>query len=268
MKKILSFCLVILALSVGGCAKAPMTERSQFIILSPSQELSLGLQASKEVMEQNKDKLNTDKKLLQKVRQIGSRLSDKADYYVEKAGLPPFEWEFHVIDEDMINAFCLPGGKVFVYTGLQKAAKNDAQLATVISHEIAHAIARHGAERMSTQTAVNVGGMIVLGVAKSSNKIDSSTMVGVSLAYGIGSSLGKLKHSRVQESEADYIGLMMMAKSGYDPRQALSFWLNMKKENKIGSFEFLSTHPLPDTRIKDIKALMPKALDYYNASKK
>lgn len=267
MKKIL-ISLTFVVFVLVGCSKAPLTDRNQFIIMSPSQELSMGLQASKEVIEQNKDKIDTDKALLKRVQNMGGYISKEADFYVKEARLPDFEWEFHIIEEDLINAFCLPGGKVFVYTGLMKAAKNDAQLATVVAHEIAHAIARHGAERMSTQTLVNIGGMIVVGVAAGSDGIDSKTMAGISVAYGIGSGLGQLKHSRTQESEADYVGLMIMAKAGYDPRQALAFWENMKKENEKRPIEFLSTHPLPETRIKDIKNLMPEATEYYEKSQK
>jgi predicted Zn-dependent protease len=268
MKKYLLIALFGATLLFTGCSKAPMTDRNQFIILSPSQEVSLGLQASQEVMKENKDKLNKDAALVQRIRTIGTHIAKEADFYVKQAGLPAFEWEFHLIEDDLVNAFCLPGGKVFVYSGLMKAAKNDAQLATVIAHEIAHAIARHGAERMSTATAIDIGGMIIVGVAAGSEKIDKNTMVGISVAYGIGSGLGKLKHSRVQESEADYVGLMIMAKAGYDPKEALAFWENMKKENEKQPMEFLSTHPLPDTRIKDIKNIMPEATKYYEKSEK
>lgn len=268
MKSFLVTLLLVAALFLGGCAKAPMTDRSQFIILSANEELKLGLQASQQVMKENEDKLNKDKKLVAKIRQVGFHIAKEADFYVAQAGLPEFDWEFHLIDEDTVNAFCLPGGKVFVYSGLMKAATNDAQLATVMAHEIGHAIARHGAERISTATAIDLGGFIVVGVAASNDKINPSTMAGISIAYGIGSGLGKLKHSRVQESEADYVGLMMMAKAGYDPREALNFWENMKAQNEKKPLEFLSTHPLPDTRIKDIQNLMPQALELYEKSEK
>jgi len=268
MKSLIAALLAVMAIFFSGCAKAPMTERSQFIILSPSEELRLGLQASKQVMEESKGKLNTDKELVARIREVGFNIAKEADFYVAQAGLPKFDWEFHLIDEDIINAFCLPGGKVFVYSGLMKAAQNDAQLATVIAHEIGHAIARHGAERISTATAIDLGGVIAIGVAGSKSDMSASTMAAISIAYGIGSGLGKLKHSRIQESEADYLGLMMMAKAGYDPQEALSFWENMKKLNEKSALEFLSTHPLPDTRIKDIQNSMPEAMGYYEKSQK
>ena len=268
MKSLLLLLTLSMALFLGGCAQAPMTERSQFIILSPNEELRLGLEASQQVKKENQEKLNTDKELVQRIREIGFNIAVEADYYVKKAGLPDFEWEFHLIEDDTVNAFCLPGGKVFVYSGLMEVAHNDAQLATVMGHEIGHAVARHGAERISTSTAIDLGGFIAIGVAGSRSDMSTSTMAGISIAYGIGSGLGKLKHSRVQESEADYIGLMIMAKAGYDPREALNFWENMKAQNEKKPLEFLSTHPLPDTRIRDIQNLMPQALELYEKSEK
>ncbi len=267
-KTVLSALLLAVALTVAGCSKAPITGRDQLIMIDAKQEMALGVKASKEVMEQNKETLDKNKALLKRVRTIGLRIAKKADRYVKEAGLPPFEWEFHTIAEpETLNAFCLPGGKVFVYSGITEAAKNDAQLATVMAHEIAHAIARHGAERMSSNMLIQLGGAVTVAVS-SHRDLSVSTMQTISIAYGVGSGLGMLSHSRTQENEADYLGLMIMAEAGYDPRESLQFWKNMQaKDTKQRQLEFLSTHPMPKTRIEAMQKAMPEALARYKHSR-
>ncbi|MGM0534299.1 MAG: M48 family metallopeptidase, partial [Campylobacterota bacterium] len=230
---------------VTSCSKAPITQRDRFIIVSPAQEINMGKDASAKIIKENKNKLDQNSTMDQQVRTTGKQIAAVADQYVKNAGLPAFEWEFHTINKpDTINAFCLPGGKVFVYTGIGKAAKNEAQLATVMAHEIAHAIARHGAERFSSAILVQAGAFLTIKAA-SDNEVSPAKMRAINIAYGIGSGLGMLSHSRTQENEADTIGLMIMAKAGYDPRAALDFWENMQKQNQTRKLEFLSTHPLP-----------------------
>jgi metalloendopeptidase OMA1, mitochondrial len=172
---------------------------------------------------------------------------------------PDFKWEFTVIDEPKtINAFCLPGGKVAVYTGLLPVTKDDNGLAVVMSHEVAHALARHGQERMSEQMLVGLGesAAAIAGIIKT-----PQGMQAVEAAYGIGRGL---PHSRSQESEADHIGLILMAEAGYDPRGAVPFWERMRQASGDGKPpEFLSTHPSDETRIKRIQEQLPEALQHY-----
>ena len=230
------------ALLFIGCAKAPVTGRTQFIILSPDQEMRLGLSESQKILKNSK--LSTDKRLISKVRTVGKRIA-------EVAHQDNYKWEFHVIDEDVLNAFCLPGGKVFFYTGILKIMQNDDQIATVMGHEVAHAIARHGAERISMQQVSNIGAQ-ALAIALN---IPPQYQALYAQAYGITSQLGvMLPFSRAHEREADQIGVYLMYKAGYDIDQAVVFWKRMKKfgEGKKKPPEFLSTHPSDDSRIHDI----------------
>ncbi|CAA6805689.1 MAG: Zn-dependent protease with chaperone function [uncultured Campylobacterales bacterium] len=262
MKIILSILIITFIVS---CTKAPITGRNQFILIDTQKELALGAEASVQTITENKDKVDIDLQALAKVQAISSKIANVANKYVTKSGLPDFKWEFHVISDDKtINAFCLPGGKIFVYTGIMNIAKNDAQLATVIAHEVAHAIARHSAERMTTQMGVNLVSQI--GLASLSGNVSSGNLQLINTAFGIGSGLGVLKHSRSQESESDHIGIMIMAEAGYDPRESISFWQNMKEATSSKGAEFLSTHPLPETRINDLKKLSVQAYKIYKAN--
>lgn len=238
---------------VSACATAPITGRSQLIIVSDTEERRMGLQAYQDVLK--KAKLSKDPKQVEMVERVGRRIAQSAEREFH-VGYP---WEFSVIDDDKeVNAFALPGGKVAVYTGILPVAQDDAGLATVMAHEVAHAIARHGAERMSTGLLAKLGGEIL--------SAGSSSPEAVQAAYGLGANLGVLlPFDRRQESEADHIGLILMAKAGYDPRTAVTFWQRMAK---IGSEkgqppEFLSTHPADERRIARIKEWLPEALGVY-----
>lgn len=252
---------VILALLFIGCSKAPITGRNQLIMVSPSQELALGFESAKQVLQT--EKVSTDPQKNAQVKRIGQRIAQTT----EALHNVNYQWEFFVIDNDEEgNAFCLPGGKVFVYTGLFKYAANDDELAAVMGHEIAHALARHGAERMSSGQLQQMGGQ-VLGTVMQSRGNPTQTAA-VMQAFGIGSQLGvMLPHSRTQEYEADHIGLILAAKSGYDPRSALSFWEKFGASGETPP-EYLSTHPAPTNRIAEIKALLPKTIPMYEASKR
>lgn len=241
-KKILLLCLLLL---FSGCnSKAPITNRDQFIIISQSQELALGEQSYEEVLKKSKVIKNT--KDAKRVKTIGKNIA-------RVANIPSYKWEFNLIENKSKNAFCLPGGKVAVYTGILDIAKNDDQLATVISHEIAHALARHGAERMSsglvTQSVQFIGNIIL-----SSNH--SHLLSSFNIAYGLGSTYGvMLPYGRLQENEADEIGVHLMYKAGYNIHEALKFWENMSKGEKEQN-EFFSTHPSSKTRIDNIKRVI------------
>ncbi len=246
MKKYSSYLILfILIIFISGCtAKAPYTNRSQMILISQSQELALGEESYKEALD--KSKVITNTKDANRVKNIGMRIAkvvNRSDY----------KWEFNLVENEAKNAFCLPGGKVVVYTGILDVAKNDSQLATVMSHEIAHALARHGAERVSSgmvTNALQTVGNIVL-----SSQAPELTQT-FNIAYGLGAQYGVLlPYGRMQESEADEIGIHLMHSAGYDLNEALKFWENMK-EGKNEGIEFFSTHPNSSTRIENIKRVI------------
>jgi len=208
----------------------------------------MGLQAYEQIKQQ--ERVSRDPELNRRVQEIGRRIA-------AVSGQPDWDWQFTVFENDEPNAFALPGGKVGVYTGLFKVAKNDAQLATVLAHEVGHAIARHGAERMSQGLLAQLGGAVVgatAGPAYADLAAQAATL-GIILPY-----------SRTQESEADEIGLMLMAEAGYDPREAVKLWQNFEALGGDRPPEFLSTHPAEGTRIQRLQALMPKALEIYERS--
>jgi predicted Zn-dependent protease len=248
MKQLRNIVLVITALFViVGCTqKTPYTNRSQMIFMSSKEELALGESSYKQALSKAKVLHNTYDS--RRVKSIGAKIAAAANR-------PDFKWEFNLVEDKAMNAFCLPGGKVVVYTGILKAAKNDAQLATVMSHEVAHALARHGAERMSSakvQQGVQLLGNIVL--ASTAPQYTNT----FNQAYGLGTQLGvMLPYGRLQESEADEIGIYLMAKAGYNPYEALNFWKNMSVGKKATN-EFFSTHPSSSTRIQKINDVISK----------
>src|SRR5205809_2750563 len=239
---------------VAGCARAPYTHRSQLILVSPEEETQLGAQAYQQVLA--KSRLDSRPAVVAPVEAVGRRLAAAADQ-------PRYEWRFAVIDDPkQQNAFALPGGKVAVYTGILPVAVDTNGLAVVLAHEIAHAIARHGAERMS-QTMAAQAGQSVLGALFGGGPGTETILA----AYGLGAELGVLlPYSRAQESEADHIGLLLMARAGYDPHGALAFWQRMERAAGGNPPEFLSTHPSHDTREQQIQAWLPEAMRYYEAS--
>jgi predicted Zn-dependent protease len=225
------------------------------VLVSESEEKKMGEAAYQETLKKSPPLSSSDARTL-RVRAIGRRLE-------AVAGRPDFGWEFEVIDEPKtVNAFCLPGGKVVVYTGLLPVAETDDQLATVMGHEIGHAIARHGAERMSQGLLTRIGGDILAITVGAKNPAAARAY---GQAYNTGAAVGlMLPFSRKHESEADYIGLILMAKAGYDPKAAASFWENMSKQasgkHKDDALSrFMSTHPSHEKRIKNIQAWLPEA---------
>lgn len=245
MKFKTSLLLTITAVLFIGCtSKTPYTNRSQLILLSQSQELALGEQTYKETLDKSKVITNTNQAKM--VKNIGAKIA-------QVANKKDYEWEFNLVQNNQKNAFCLPGGKVVVYTGIFSVAHNEDQLATVISHEIAHALARHGAERMS-QSMVAQGIQVVGNIVVGSQAPQYTQAFNV--AYGLGSQYGVLMpYGRMQESEADEIGVHLMHQAGYDLNEALKFWENMSQGNSEG-IEFFSTHPNSKTRIENIKRII------------
>ncbi|MEZ5366893.1 MAG: M48 family metallopeptidase [Bryobacterales bacterium] len=229
-----------------------MTGRKQLVDMSREQEAALGYQSYQQILMQ--EDVIPSGEIVDTVRAIGRRLAAVAED-------PGFEWEFNVIRSDQANAFCLPGGKVAVYTGIIPIAENQDGLAVVMGHEIAHAIARHGAERMAHQRLVQLGSLAA-GLALSD--MDASTQNMVMGALGVGAQYGVLlPFSREHESEADQMGLVYVARSCFDPTEAPKLWERMASSNGPGPAEFMSTHPSNETRIRQFEEWMPQALEIY-----
>jgi predicted Zn-dependent protease len=237
-----------------ACQTAPITGRSQLLLIPEGTEREMGLQAYSEVLK--KSTLSTDQALTDQVRRVGGRIA-------QATGRTDYQWEFKLIEDKQANAFCLPGGKVAVYTGILPITKDDAGLAAVLGHEVAHATARHGGERMS-QTMLVETGLAATQVALSSR--DPQTVQTVTSLLGAGASVGVLlPWGRSQESEADRLGLIYMARAGYDPHAARDLWIRMSEaaQGQPQPPEFLSTHPSHATRIQQIEGWIPEAMRSY-----
>lgn len=237
----------------SGCGTVPVTGRSQLNLMSPGEEMQLGLTSFEEMKKQTP--ISKDAAANALVQRVGQRIAAVAG-----KDMPEAQWEFVVFDSKEANAFCLPGGKVGVYTGILPITNDEAGLATVLGHEIAHAVARHGGERMSQAMVIQGGGSLLgLGMQKTDPKWQAAAMV----AYGYGTKLGaELPHSRAQESEADHIGLIYMARAGYPPEAAVEFWQRFGEFNKQQGGDtpwFLRTHPLDETRVKQLQGWIPEA---------
>jgi predicted Zn-dependent protease len=240
-----------LALVAAACNTVPVTGRRAFNLFSESDDMQLGLTAYQEVLaEEHVIAAGPEAQMVERVMQ---RLAAVAED-------PGFEWEVKLLDaSDTVNAFCLPGGKMCVYTGILPIAQGEAGLAVVMGHEIAHAVARHGTERLSQSTAAE------LVLAAASPQLEKhQELAGLLLA---GYQLGSLGWGRKQESEADHIGLIYMARAGYDPREAVRFWERMSALGGSGVPEWLSTHPSDETRASNIEALMPEAMEEYERAR-
>ncbi|MDR2100005.1 MAG: M48 family metallopeptidase [Campylobacteraceae bacterium] len=234
---------IFIGFFVSGCvlSNAPVTGRTQLILVDEKQESALGLSESENILKNAT--LSSNKTLTDKIVKIGERIvavSDDAKKY---------KWSFYLLEDKSVNAFALPGGKVFFYTGILKLMENDDQIATVMGHEIAHVLARHGAERMSQQMLSNVGAQAL----SSALDIPTEYQNLYDTAYGVASNVGViLPFSRKHESEADTIGVYLMHKAGYNPNEAVKFWQKMAAASSGATPEFLSTHPSDEKRIKDI----------------
>lgn len=249
---------------IVSCSKVPITGRRQLNLVPESQMMSMSLSQYQQVLAETPPLPASDQRVAT-VRHIGQRLADAATRYLNEnnAGdrVKDFQWEFNVLDEPTVNAWCMPGGKVVVYTGILPVTKDDASLALVMGHEIAHAIARHGNERMSQAMAVQGAGMTLDVMTAEKPTLTRNLFL---QSFGIGSQLGLLAYSRNQESEADKMGLVFMAMGGYDPRVAPAFWERMAAQaGGQKPPELLSTHPSDERRIADLQAYMPEALKYY-----
>ncbi|MBI2399534.1 MAG: M48 family metallopeptidase [Deltaproteobacteria bacterium] len=249
----LFFILTAFFLTIQGCSTVPYTERQQIMMVSEGQESQIGATLFNEVKQESK--LSGDARINSMVSEVGRRIAAAADK-------PDYKWEFVVIEDKSVNAFALPGGKVAFNTGIIPICQDEAGIAAVMGHEVAHALARHGSERMSQQQALSIGGVALMAAVSGRSP---AVREGVMQAYGLGSQVGVLlPYSRKHELEADRIGMILMAKAGYDPRQAVSFWERMlaRKEGSAPP-QFLSTHPSDQKRIEELKSFLPEALKYY-----
>jgi metalloendopeptidase OMA1, mitochondrial len=268
MKSCTRIILASLALMLAGCYTNPVTGRKSVVLLSQGEELALGQQSFSDIRQ--KEKVSQDPGLNARVTRVGQRIAQAIGHE-----MPDAKWEFVVFDSPDLNAFALPGGKVGVYTGLMQLAENDAELATVMAHEIGHVVARHGAERMSEAVLISGLGTVAGQVVEAKTGAQERQLF--DLAYGGLATVGRvLPHSRANESEADRMGAVYAARAGYDPRAAITFWQKMvaqkKSAEKAGAAAgkigaLLSTHPADEKRIADLQALMPQVVPIYEANR-
>lgn len=252
---------------VSGCETNPYTGRSQLLMTSVSEEMQLGARAYSQVKNDPKLRQSQDPREIEPVKRVAARIVEaaKRSKYAEMANR--FQWEVTVIKDDKTaNAFALPGGKMAVYTGIFPMAETEAGLAAVMGHEVVHALARHGAERMSQGQLTNAG-LQVIGVAAGAAGGDGMLGQSAMAALGVGAQVGVLlPFSRQHESEADYIGILLAADAGYDPRESVALWERMgQMSGGSGPSEFISTHPSHETRIGQLKKWMPEAMAIYQA---
>ena len=254
--------LFLVLLSVTGCATNPYTNRSQFLLIPESQEVRMGNRAYAQALNDPKIVISENPAEIEPVQRVAERIiaAAKQSKYAKRA--ESFQWEVTVIKADGIkNAWAMPGGKIAFYTGIFPEAKDENGLAAIMGHEVVHALARHGAERISQHTAANLG-MRIAGAALNMKPL-TQTLAMQALGIGV-----LLPFSRGHESEADYIGLLLAADAGYDPREAVLVWKRMAESSKSSPPEFLSTHPAHETRIENLQKWMPEAMARYERAAK
>jgi len=256
--------IIILVITVYYCATVPITGRSQLNLVSSSEMNAMSFAQYGEFLKQSK--LSVNKTDVDMVKRVGLNIQKAVETYFAQKNLSKelagYAWEFNVVESEEVNAWCMPGGKVVVYTGILPITRDETGLAVVMGHEIAHAVAQHGAERMSQGLLQELGG-VALSVAIANEPAETQSLFYT--AYGVGTTVGvMLPFSRTHESEADHLGLDFMAMAGYDPNAAVDFWTRMSQNSDGGAPpEWLSTHPSDETRIADIKKHLPEAMQYY-----
>lgn len=256
----------VLALAIGiqSCSTVPLIGRKQVSLFPESEMVAMSLTNYSQFL--NENKISTNREQSDMVKRVGARMSVAVEKYLKDNGfqdrIADFKWEFNLVQNDTPNAWCMPGGKVVFYTGIMPLAKNDAGVAVVMGHEIGHAVARHGNERMSQQMLVQFGGIALSEAIKTKPE---QTQAIFQTAYGLGAQLGvMLPYSRQHEYEGDKLGLIFMAIAGYDPKEAIGFWERMAANSSGKTPEFLSTHPVEQNRIEAIKQFLPEAMKYYS----
>ena len=266
MKKAKLFLLLAVIATLASCGTSstvPITGRKQNILVSDEQVLSLSNQQYQEYMKTAKASSNATNTAM--VKRVGQNIANAVVSYLQQNGLAAevatYKWEFNLVQDNNVNAFCMPGGKIVVYEGLLPVTKDEASLAIVVGHEVAHAVAKHSAERMSNELRKQYGsqilGAVMQGAGASTNLQSISSTV-----FGIGTTLGGAAYSRSQESEADRLGLIFAAMAGYDPNVAVNFWQRMASATG-NNYSILSDHPSDQSRIKNIQGWLPEALQYY-----
>lgn len=264
MNKIKYLVIATVVTSILACTKVPISGRRQMNLLPESQLMSMSLTQYGAFLQENPP-MSDEIEATKRVKRVGGRISHAVEKYMKENGfanrIANYKWEFNLVDQNVVNAWCMPGGKVVVYNGIMPVAESDAGLAVVMGHEIAHAVARHGNERMS-QGLVAAAGAAGLAVALREKPAETQALfLG---AYGVSTGVGILAFGRNQESEADKLGMVFMAMAGYEPKEAIPFWERMKAASGGGSMpEFLSTHPSHDTRIQRITEFLPEAQSYF-----
>ena len=256
--------VIITFLIFQSCSSVPLTGRSQLNMIPSSEMLTMSFQQYDQFLKESK--LSTNQAEVNVVKRIGGNIKQAVEKYMSdhaiSGRLRGYQWEFNLVEDEQVNAWCMPGGKVVVYTGILPVTQDEAGLAVVMGHEIAHAIAEHGNERMSQQLLQQVGAVGLMVAMKDEPAETQAIWLSV---YGVGTTVGiMLPYSRTHESEADHLGLIFMAMAGYDPHAAPQFWKRMAASKQGGSPpEFLSTHPSDKTRIDDITSWIPEAMKYY-----
>lgn len=254
---------LLLLLFLVSCSKVPITGRRQVHMLPESQLMAMSLTQYQSFLTENTTLANGEQQTRQ-VREVGNKIAKSVEKFLADKGqskrIKGFVWEFNVVDDPTVNAWCMPGGKVVFYTGILPITKDANGLAVVMGHEIAHAVARHGNERMSQGLVVQAGGIGLSAAMQDKPELTQGLLL---QSFGIGSQLGMLKFSRTHESEADKMGLIFMAMAGYNPQEAVEFWKRMADLGGQKPPEFLSTHPSDETRIADLEEFMPQAMKYY-----
>lgn len=263
-RKIL-FSFLILSLAVA-CSRNVLTGKKQFTLLPETELQAMGAQQYQQFLSSNKVISASNNRDLEMVRRVGQRITKAVETYYQEKGLSDklagFKWEYNLVDDKAVNAWCMPGGKIVVYTGLLPISQNEAALAIIMGHEVSHALLQHGNQRMSTGIAQQLGG-VALSVAVANKPAETQNLF--LTAYGAGSAIGvMLPFSRKHELEADRFGLIWAAMAGYNPQEAIGLWQRMENaSNGQKPPEFLSTHPSEGRRIDEIQKYMDEALKYY-----
>jgi predicted Zn-dependent protease len=256
MKKIV-FSLMALCL-LYSCSTVPITGRKRVNFVSDAQVLPSSFQQYNDFLKDNE--ISKDKEKIAELNEIGENISSAVELFMRANKMTKeadsYKWEFNLIENEQLNAWCLPGGKVVFYTGILPVAKNRDGIAAIMGHEIAHAFAKHGQERMSSVQLQQLGGIAVSHGTKQKKRREQDIW---NIAYGLGSKVGMLKFSRKHETEADKLGMVFMIMAGYNPEEAVNVWIRMNQLGKSKTPEFLSTHPSNKTRIQALKAFLPKA---------
>jgi predicted Zn-dependent protease len=254
---------LLVALLVAACATVPVTGRKQLSLVSDAEMQAMSYQQYEEVIAQSQ--LSDDAEEVAMIRRVGEKIQRAVEEYFRQEGmsshLDGYAWEFNLIESDQVNAWCMPGGKVAFYTGILPVCQDETGVAVVMGHEVAHAVAEHGSERMSQGLAAQFGS-VALSEALSSEP--ETTQQIAMTAFAVGAQYGAiLPYSRLHESEADHLGLIFMAMAGYDPRAAPAFWQRMAALGGQAPPEFMSTHPSSQSRVDNLREKMPEALEYY-----